>query len=292
MRLAVLPWARTLCFILSVTFLGACLCPPARAAEGDGTGGGRDDPLQLVSSSPADGERNVTLPLQAITLSFNKNVVNASVREANQRCFSLHTQDNQPVPIRVDMADDQIEPEKKRVVTLVPLAELKPGTTYTVRVAPELQSKSGATLGEELTISFSTAGEPASQPKEATKPVEPVEPEGSASVEGSGAPERSVPADKESAAGSISSQGAQMQDQSPAAVEYSPRQETSQSAKTEYPPAPATDIQTQSLPAGQTPAANPASGGTSTLPAVLGILAAVAIAAAVFIRSRYRKVGP
>jgi hypothetical protein len=51
-----------------------------------------------------------------------------------------------------------MEREKRNDIVLVPKQELKEGTTYTVRISPEVQSKSGVKLGEELKISFITAG--------------------------------------------------------------------------------------------------------------------------------------
>lgn len=56
------------------------------------------------------------------------------------------------------MADDQIEPGKKREIILDPEQDLQPGTTYEVKIAPQLQSKSGATLGSQVTVTFTTAG--------------------------------------------------------------------------------------------------------------------------------------
>ena len=45
------------------------------------------------------------------------------------------------------MADDQIERKKRNDVLIKPKQPLQAGTTYRVEIAPELQSKSGVTLG-------------------------------------------------------------------------------------------------------------------------------------------------
>ncbi|MDD3652600.1 MAG: Ig-like domain-containing protein [Desulfotomaculaceae bacterium] len=139
-----------------VLMLSLLTALPALAGDGDGTGGGKGDSLRLVSSTPASGQQNVSLPVE-IHLTFNKNVVNMTVSDINQKCFSLYTAAGSAVPIEVVLADDQVEPEKKRDISLKPLRSLQPGTEYVVRIAPELKSKSGVTLGSEVSIAFTTA---------------------------------------------------------------------------------------------------------------------------------------
>lgn len=128
----------------------------AEAGTGDGSGGGQNVALGLASSSPADGATGVAVTGQ-IKLTFNKNVINMSVKDNNLKCFALYG-NGQQVPINVVMADDQIQPEYKRLVTVVPQQPLKPGSKYTLKIAPELQAKSGAVLGREATVTFTTAG--------------------------------------------------------------------------------------------------------------------------------------
>lgn len=125
--------------------------------QGDGSGGGKDQPLSLSSSIPADGQRDVSLTTE-IVLSFSKNVVYMTVCENNKKCLALYAADGNKIPVEVIMADDQIEPEKRRDLQLKPLQSLKPATSYTIKISPELQSKSGVTVGQEITVSFTTAG--------------------------------------------------------------------------------------------------------------------------------------
>ncbi|MBP7331901.1 MAG: Ig-like domain-containing protein [Firmicutes bacterium] len=141
--------------VLSVILL-ALLSLPVFAGQGDGTGGGQGVPLRLDSSSPYNGQTGVSLPL-LINMTFNKNVINMTVYENNRNCFSLYAADGSKIPVEVIMADDQIEPEKKRDIALRPLQELKPGAAYTVRVSSALQAKSGVNLENDLTITFITA---------------------------------------------------------------------------------------------------------------------------------------
>jgi LPXTG-motif cell wall-anchored protein len=139
---------------LLVVFMALTVLP-GWAADGDGTGGGKGEPLSIVSSNPYDGQKDVALPL-LITMTFSKNVVNMTVIDNNLKCFSLYTTAGTMIPIDVIMADDQIEPENKNDVSLKPLQELKHDTAYTVKVSSALKSKSGVTLADDLTITFTT----------------------------------------------------------------------------------------------------------------------------------------
>jgi len=132
------------------------LVTAALAGEGDGSGGGSGEPLTLVNSSPADGQTDVPLS-SSIVLEFSKNVINMSVKDNNVKCFSLY-QGEQPVEIQVVMADDQIAPDQKRLVTLQPVQSLQPGTRYSLKISRYLTSKSGASLERGIVISFTTSG--------------------------------------------------------------------------------------------------------------------------------------
>jgi len=149
--------SRLCLLVIMALIVSLCLALPALAADGDGTGGGQDIPLGLASSDPADGQQGVALQPE-IKLTFNKNVINLAIREANKGCFSLAVKNGSSVPIEVIMADDQIHPEEKRNVSLKPLQALKPGTGYVVRISPSLQAKNGTSLGHEVTVNFVTAG--------------------------------------------------------------------------------------------------------------------------------------
>ncbi len=115
-----------------------------------------EDPLTLSESDPADGATGVAVN-QKIKLVFSKNVVNMAVAENNEACFKLLNASDAEVPITVVLPDDQVEPERKREIEIVPKANLLPGQTYSVHVAPELKSKSGDTLGEEIVLTFTTS---------------------------------------------------------------------------------------------------------------------------------------
>ena len=138
----------------------------AKAGTGRRRLRGQGNPLSLVQSSPAHGEQDVHLTGE-IKLSFNKNVVHMTVCDDNKQCFALYAEDGIAVPVEVIMADDQMEPEKRRDIVLKPQQELAAGTAYTVK-APALRAKNGTTLGTEATVTFTTAG---AAPAAATAPL-------------------------------------------------------------------------------------------------------------------------
>lgn len=145
--------ARILLFILvfSSLFIGQMA-----SAEG-GTGGGKNEPLALRSSSINNGATGVSLKPE-IVLTFSKNIVNMKVVENNKKCFSLLTEDGVKVPINLFLADDQIEFEKRNDAIITPVDNLTQGTTYSIVISGSLTSKSGVTTGKETRISFTTEG--------------------------------------------------------------------------------------------------------------------------------------
>lgn len=146
-----------------------CLTVPALADGGDGSGGGSDDPLALASSSVPDGSTDVAVDSE-ITLTFNKNVVNLAVHDNNMTCFTL-TDANGTVAIDVLMGDDQVDPTIKRIVVISPQSDLSPDTQYKLTISGNLTAKSGAVLGSDIEISFTTASAEASpEPSQSAEP--------------------------------------------------------------------------------------------------------------------------
>ena len=129
--------------------------------SGSGTGGGSDEPLTLVSASPAKEATDVAVDA-VITLEFSKNVAYATVREANLKAVTLWNGNTQ-VPAQIAMADDQLQPDLRNFITITPDQALKEGTTYTVKVDTTLSAKSGAVLTQPLEISFRTTAPPAAK---------------------------------------------------------------------------------------------------------------------------------
>jgi hypothetical protein len=130
--------------------------------SGDGSGGGKLQPLAIVSSLPADGSGGVAVNSE-IKLTFNKNICYMTVKEKNRNCFSLWTGSTR-VPAEVILADDQMERDKRNDAVIKPLKELEAGTLYRIEVAPELESKSGVSLGKTATLTFTTAANKSAVP--------------------------------------------------------------------------------------------------------------------------------
>lgn len=98
-----------------------------------------------------------------------------TVCKNNKKCLALYAADGSKIPVEVIMADDQIEPEKRRDIQLKPLQSLEPATSYTIKISPELRSKSGVTVGREITVSFTTAGAAPDSVSENNKGSSPVQ---------------------------------------------------------------------------------------------------------------------
>ncbi len=124
--------------------------------SGDGTGGGSTEPLTIVTATPADKATEIAVDTP-IKLEFSKNVAYATVRDANLKAVSLWAGD-QPVAAEITMADDQLEPDLRNFINIVPSEPLKEGTVYTIKVDTTLSSKSGDVLTAPITLTFTTAG--------------------------------------------------------------------------------------------------------------------------------------
>lgn len=124
-------------------------------AEGEGTGGGQDAILTLEQATVKDGDKDVELD-RRIVFTFNKNVVNISVKENNEKCFSVVDEKGEPVSFSIIMADDQLEREKRNDIEIEIADGLKEGKQYNVGISKNLTSKSGDVLDKDYEYSFST----------------------------------------------------------------------------------------------------------------------------------------
>jgi hypothetical protein len=115
-----------------------------------------DKPLSLKESDPEHEDVDVPVDIE-ITLEFSNNVVNMKVSEHNAECFSLLDPEGEELEIEIVFPDDQLEPEKKRIIYIIPVEPLESSTQYTVVVSEELMAKNGNQLGEEVEITFVTA---------------------------------------------------------------------------------------------------------------------------------------
>jgi len=101
-----------------------------------------------------EGQRSIILEL-----TFSKNVVNMEVSENNSKCFKvINREDGNEISVEVEMADDQIEREKRNNINLIINDGMESLKIYQIIISPELESKSGEKLGEELVLEFMSLG--------------------------------------------------------------------------------------------------------------------------------------
>ena len=159
----------------ALLILSFAVCAFAEGGNGDGTGGGKDQPLTLVSSSIPNGSENVSTTPE-IVLTFSKNVVNFTVKDNNEKCFKLTDSKGNNVPVDVIMGDDQVDPSIKRIITIKPKSPLTPGETYLLKIGGGITSKSGVSIGKDSYISFTVADDSSGKtttkaPETTAKPV-------------------------------------------------------------------------------------------------------------------------
>jgi len=103
-------------------------------------GGGGNNPLVLVGHKLVDELSEDGTRTTQIELVFSKNVVNLAVSEHNKTCFKVLSKDEEvEIPVQVQMADDQIEREKRNIITLVIEKPLEPLKAYQIIISPELE---------------------------------------------------------------------------------------------------------------------------------------------------------
>lgn len=129
----------------------------ALAAAEEGSGGGADEPLTIVTATIADGQKDVPQN-QEIIFEFSKNVVNLTVKENNQKCFTVTDQSGQPVGFTMVMADDQIERDKRNFIGITVNEGIQAGETYTIAISKNLMAKNGQSLDRDYRYGFTVAG--------------------------------------------------------------------------------------------------------------------------------------
>lgn len=125
------------------------------SGSGDGSGGGQDDPLMLVSSSIADGAKDVALNVK-IRMEFNKNVTFDTVRAGNASAITVKDDGGKAVDAKVVLAD-AVNTEERNFANVEFPDGLKADTTYTLTIAQSMESKSGDNMAAPVNIEFTTA---------------------------------------------------------------------------------------------------------------------------------------
>lgn len=99
------------------------------------------------------------VPLRpTIKMLFDKNIVNEDVWNNNQQCFTMQNNSGTNVPINISRILDTVNFEERNNVFISPLNDLLPGTTYKIMVSGNLTGKNGVKMGEEVVVTFGTAG--------------------------------------------------------------------------------------------------------------------------------------
>lgn len=142
----------SLLIFLIIIFFVLCLSSSAEKTNVE------KNPLVLTGYRMIDELNEEGLRSTEIELFFSKNVVNMMVNENNKKCFSLTNKDDDKIPIEIQMADDQIEREKRHIIKIVVQKTLDPATAYKIIISPELESKNGLKLEKQLVMEFFTLG--------------------------------------------------------------------------------------------------------------------------------------
>ena len=134
----------SICLVLMILFSG---CIMAFAA---------DDSLEIVNTYPVDGQKNTTVENLCVKLDFNQSVSMKSNRDANSKAFTIKGDDGKKVPIRV-----MYNPKDEKQVMVIAdnhdgKSKIKQDSKYTLYVSKNLVSDTGARLGHDVEIKFTT----------------------------------------------------------------------------------------------------------------------------------------
>lgn len=161
------------------------LCPAIVQATGS-------SPVRVLGCSISNGsvvEGDVT-----ITFTFSNNVVNETVRDNNKNLFAILDSSGNKVAIKVIMADDMINPDLRRNISIKALNRLSGGSYKAIAYAG-ITAKNGFSTDADYVVSFTVKEvEPEPTEPEPTEP-EPTEPEPT-EPESTAAPETEHPAEK------------------------------------------------------------------------------------------------
>ena len=115
------------------------------AFAGEGT-------LTLEDTYPRDGDKGMQIENSGVKLYFDQNMINKKNEKANLDCFKFTDSEGRALPIRVLYSPK----EEGLVLVLVDNQTLESNSDYKLYVSGDVKSASGDTLGEDLTIEFTT----------------------------------------------------------------------------------------------------------------------------------------
>jgi hypothetical protein len=118
--------------------------------------------LNFISSTPQSGKTGVPIENVGIKLFFDGNVIGESVWASNSKAFMLKDSEGNKVDYRAYAGTRPGEENYILVIAdPVPMAANQPGqllqnTVYTLTISADLMSVDGATLGQDVSITFET----------------------------------------------------------------------------------------------------------------------------------------
>lgn len=115
------------------------------AFAGEGT-------LKLDDTYPRDGDKGMQVENSGVKLYFDQNMINKKNEKANLDCFKFTDAKGRALPIRVLYSPK----EEGLVLVLVDNQTLESDSQYKLYISGDVKSASGDTLGEDLTIEFTT----------------------------------------------------------------------------------------------------------------------------------------
>ena len=113
--------------------------------------------LGLDTSSVEEGQKDVSVTPE-IELVFTNNVINMKVKDHNEALIHMLDDKGNKVPVVIEMADDQVAPEMKRIIHVKVENALEEATAYTLVIQKGFMSKNGSEIAEDIKLNFHTEG--------------------------------------------------------------------------------------------------------------------------------------
>lgn len=107
--------------------------------------------LDLTDTYPRDGGKGMQLVNTGVKLYFNQPMKSSNAIKADEDCFKFTDEKGNVQPIKVVY----IKKDPNQILVIIN-KQLAQKTTYKLTVSKDLMAKSGDTLGQERTISFTT----------------------------------------------------------------------------------------------------------------------------------------
>ncbi len=141
------------CLIIMIISVFAPLCFAAESsASSDQTN------FSIVSSTPEDGAKNVSVENLSVKIYFDKEMLPESkaVRKSNAQQFTLTDKKGEEIPIRVYYSHKETGLMMVVSDVIDSDIQIESDTYYVLTIGAGLQATDGTTLGDDIEISFTT----------------------------------------------------------------------------------------------------------------------------------------